>query len=60
MGRRVYKDGDLEVTVVTHGTPDQHMAAQAILPLVMAAIERERVLKQNNQNQPAVNMLIKD
>lgn len=46
-----HKDGDFEMTVITHGKPDPHIAAQAILPLVMAGIERERGLKQNTPSQ---------
>lgn len=54
-----YKDGDFEMTVITHGKPDPHEAAQAILPLVMAAIERKWAQKQNDQDQSTVKKLIK-
>jgi hypothetical protein len=54
-----HKDGDFEMTVITHGKPDPHMAAQAILPWVMAAIERDRALKQNAPSQSTVKKLIK-
>lgn len=54
-----HKDGDFEMTVITHGKPDPHIAAQAILPLVMAGIERERGLKQNTPSQCTVKKLIK-
>lgn len=43
-----HKDGEFEMTVITHGQPDPHIAAQAILPLVMAAIEK---LQQEDQPQ---------
>lgn len=43
-----YKDGDFEMTVITHGEPDRHEAVQAILPLVMEAINR-RQSEANNQ-----------
>lgn len=54
-----YKDGDFEMTAITHGEPNPHEAAQAILPLVMAAIERSLVQKQNDQDQSTFKKLIK-
>lgn len=47
MATRIFKDGDFEITITTHGKPDPHIAAQAILPLVIAALEREMEQKQN-------------
>ncbi len=44
-----HTDGDFKMTVITHGQPDPHIAAQAILPLVMAAIEK---LQQEDNAQP--------
>jgi hypothetical protein len=41
-----HKDGDFEMTVITHGTPDPHLSAQAILPLVMEAIEKLHAAKE--------------
>jgi|GEM_PF-1981557 len=60
MATKHFKDGDFEMTIITHGKPDPYVAAQAILPLVMAALEREWARKQNDQNQPTDNKLIKN
>lgn len=41
-----HKDGDFEATIISHGAPDPKIAAEAILPLVMARWKQMQASKE--------------